>query len=234
MGKHVRQPDFVSGQAYHIVNHANGFEDLFLWPSDYRYWLKNFRYRVQPVAEILSYNLLSNHFHIVLRPRPEEVLDEYLREFERRRKRPYYIPTKHQGARRYHYLVGRQLANFLNGYSKGFNRLHNRRGKLILPTTRRFLIDSRSYLKAAIRYVNANAVHHRIVKSIYDHEHSSFHSHFKPGWFDIPTGEIEQLFGGREKFIQIHEAAYQKPTFVVPLEPPEFPVPADIRIISSL
>ncbi|MGB4776434.1 MAG: hypothetical protein WBP45_14755, partial [Daejeonella sp.] len=59
---------------YHIYNHANGQDNLFLTPENYRFFLQQYTKHIYPVAHTLAYCLLPNHFHLLIRIRNEEVL----------------------------------------------------------------------------------------------------------------------------------------------------------------
>ena len=66
----------IPGTTYHIYNHANGRENLFREDDNYRFFLKQYRKYVNPVADTFAYNLLPNHFHFLLRIKEEEELKD--------------------------------------------------------------------------------------------------------------------------------------------------------------
>ena len=55
------------GCYYHIYNHANGNEDIFLEAENYRWFLHQYNIYVSPVAETCAYCLLPNHFHFLIK-----------------------------------------------------------------------------------------------------------------------------------------------------------------------
>jgi putative transposase len=66
-------------QTYHIFNHANGFENLYLEDENYRFFLEKYQLYIHPIVETYAYCLLPNHFHLVVRIRRREVIEECYR-----------------------------------------------------------------------------------------------------------------------------------------------------------
>lgn len=56
-----------SGFFYHIYNHANGREDLFLNDDNYNFFLKKYTFHISHVADTFAYCLMPNHFHFLVR-----------------------------------------------------------------------------------------------------------------------------------------------------------------------
>jgi REP element-mobilizing transposase RayT len=66
------------GHFYHIYNHANGGEDLFVAEDNYYYFLQSAIYFLSPVAEVNAYCLMPNHFHLLVRIKKENALKKSL------------------------------------------------------------------------------------------------------------------------------------------------------------
>jgi putative transposase len=66
------QPD----TSYHIYNHANGFENIFSHEANYWYFLEKYKLYIEPIAETYACCLMPNHFHLVIRIRKKEVIEE--------------------------------------------------------------------------------------------------------------------------------------------------------------
>ena len=69
------QPDTF----YHFFNRANNREDLFTEEDNYRCFLELLKKYIPPIAEVYSYCLLPNHFHLVIRIKELEELPEQIR-----------------------------------------------------------------------------------------------------------------------------------------------------------
>ncbi|MDP3463840.1 MAG: hypothetical protein Q8S18_13690 [Bacteroidales bacterium] len=62
--------------SYHIFNHDNGFENLFLHEANFHYFLEKYALYISPVAETYAYCLMPNHFHFIVRIREREVIEK--------------------------------------------------------------------------------------------------------------------------------------------------------------
>lgn len=65
--------------SYHILNHANGFENIFREAENYRFFMDKYQEYIAPVTETYAYALMPNHFHAALRIRRSEVIEELIR-----------------------------------------------------------------------------------------------------------------------------------------------------------
>jgi len=66
----------VPDTCFHIFNHANGFENVFKEAENYRFFLEKYQLHISPIAETYAYCLMPNHFHLVVRIRKREVIEE--------------------------------------------------------------------------------------------------------------------------------------------------------------
>lgn len=63
---------------YHIFNHANGFELLFKEEKNYHFFLEKYEKHIHPIAETISWCLMPNHFHVLVRIKTrQEILDSF-------------------------------------------------------------------------------------------------------------------------------------------------------------
>lgn len=108
------QPDTY----YHIVNHAVGSENLFRNDDNYRYFLRKYAQYMTSVCCTISYCLMPNHIHFLVRTHREDELTRH----------PKYKDD-------FHKLIVQQLSNLLNAYAKAYNKMYKRRGALgsIIP-----------------------------------------------------------------------------------------------------
>ena len=112
------QPD----RFYHYFNRANGNENLFREEKNYQYFLQLLRKYIPPVADVYSYCLLPNHFHLVLKTKDERELPEEIRTGKR--------------------LIRHPFSNLFNSYAKSFNKTYNRRGSLFQKHPKHLEIDN--------------------------------------------------------------------------------------------
>lgn len=147
---------------YHIYNHANSDEDLFREPENYRYFLQQYHKHIDAIADTYCFCLMPNHFHLLVRIKPKELITAHLPGFENL-----------EGVAAAN-LLSRQFSNFFNGYTKAFNKKFERRGSLFLKNFKRSAIVSRDYLASVIIYIHLNPVKHGFVKNPQDWKWSSY------------------------------------------------------------
>ena len=140
-----------SNRIYHIFNRAIGNEALFKNNENYRYFLQKYHEHTSSVAATFVWCLLPNHFHIIICIKPEsEIISHYkfVKKIERVDKE--ILPD----------FIMERFSNFFNGYTKAFNKQHNRKGSLFIDFMKRVeIMDNRQFM-ATTFYVHKNAVHH--------------------------------------------------------------------------
>jgi REP-associated tyrosine transposase len=173
---------------YHIFNHANGDEDLFREPENYRYFLQQYYKHINGIADTYCYCLMPNHFHLLVRIKPGEALTTHLPGF------------KNLAGVAASNVLSKQFSNFFNSYSKAFNKKYERRGSLFLKNFKKKAIMEKEYLISSILYIHLNPVKHGFRFHPKDWEWSSYHTlHTERLNF------INTLFGNPEKYFQAHQ-----------------------------
>ncbi|MBI1184633.1 hypothetical protein GC194_10195 [bacterium] len=71
----------VPNQYYHMLNRANGNDELFREDENYYFFLEKYKKFIHPVVHTLAYALMGNHFHLVVRVRKAEDLQQTLTGF---------------------------------------------------------------------------------------------------------------------------------------------------------
>lgn len=173
---------------YHIFNHANAEEDLFRNPENYRYFLQQYHKYIDIIADTYSFCLMPNHFHLLIRIKPVEILNQHL---------PGFKNLEGVDASN---LLSRQFSNFFNSYTKSFNKMYERHGSLFLKNFKRKPIIDVNYLIECILYIHLNPVKHGFRQHPADWESSSYHDfHIKR------PGVLNSLFGNEEKYFEAHD-----------------------------
>lgn len=179
--------NFDPGSYYHIVNHAVGSENLFRVEDNYRYFLNRYAHHMPSVCNTLAYCLMPNHIHFLIQTHSEEILLQH--------------PKYKSG---FHKLIMQQLSNLLNAYAKAYNKKYGRKGALWIDYTKRFLIDSDSYLTSTINYIHQNPMNHGFASSAEDWGFSSYQSMLSSKPTSLCRGEVIKWFGSREAYISFH------------------------------
>jgi putative transposase len=180
--------DFEPDMFYHVVNHAVGSENLFRTTDNYHYFLDRYAHHTAAVFETYAYCLMPNHFHLLVRVKPIELLK---------------IDVKFKGD--VHKFVIQKISNLLNGYAKAFNIRFNRKGALFIDYTKRFLIDNDTHFTSAVNYIHQNPVNHGFVNTPPDWTFSSYHSHLSEKNTRLMRAEVIKWFGSKEAYKEFHE-----------------------------
>ena len=62
------------GNFYHLYNHANGRENLFVEERNYNFFLQLISKHVLTTSKMFAYSLMPNHFHLLVQLKNEEEL----------------------------------------------------------------------------------------------------------------------------------------------------------------
>ena len=197
--------------SYHIFNHANGFENVFTVDENYRFFLEKYQQYILPIAETYAYCLLPNHFHLVVRIRRKEILEEVFRNF----KSTNFSKVQNFGKvevtnNMIEYYISKQFANLFSCYTQSFNKVNKRRGSLFLKNFRREPIKNKAYFMNAVIYTHRNPVHHAFCDRYTDWSYTSFCEIKERNSQIIEVDKLLRMFGGRESFFDLHEQSANK------------------------
>jgi len=181
----INTESFEFDSVYHIFSHVNGKELIFREETNYQFFLKQLDKYILPIADIYSYCLLPNHFHLLLRFKDFEGVN---------------IDEQHK------YLMKR-FGDFLNSYAKAFNKMYERRGALFLNAIKRKKVTDEKYLMKVLHYIHNNPVNHGFVNKIDEWKHSSCISYLNPEKESkLERMEIMQYFDSLNVFRNYHQS----------------------------
>lgn len=190
----------VPGNVYHIYTHANGNENIFRCPENYRYFLEKYAYHLHPVVDTFAYCLMPNHLHLMVRLKNEEELRQH--QIARKLTSSTEITKGNYQAGK---IVSQCFSNLFNSYTKAYNKRYSRRGSLFIPNFQRKEIGNDAYFTALIRYIHHNPIHHQFVKDLKDWPYSSYHAYVEDVDSPINKQEVLNWFGGKSGFKLHHE-----------------------------
>jgi REP element-mobilizing transposase RayT len=185
-----------TGKFYHIYNHANGFENIFREEKNYSFFLEKLKIHVHPIAEIMGFCLLPNHFHFLLKIRSASEIVGLLT-YEENQKL-----IKYEQIQRF---ISKQFSNFFSSYTQSFNKIYKRRGSLFIKNFKFKLIENNSQLITTLLYVHLNAVKHGFVKTHTEWKWTSYAFYFdsqEQSW--LSTKIIETLIVSKENYHKLH------------------------------
>ena len=178
-----------SDKYYHIFNQANGMIDIFKEDRNYPFFLDKMEKHLAPVCKIITYCLMKNHFHLVVKTEDVE-------------------ETK----------ISRAFANLFIGYAKAYNKVYNRSGSLFKKPFKRKLITSEDYLKNVIMYAHCNPVKDGFVDDLIEYPWSSYHEILDNVSTKVEKAFVLDLFNSRENFIAAHKQYQTNVEFIPSFE----------------
>ncbi|MFD2286422.1 transposase [Pedobacter petrophilus] len=170
------------GCFYHIYNRGNNSEILFKEDGNYFYFLKLMRKYILPVADVYTYCLLNNHFHILIRIK-ENVL--HANEINQK-------------------TAEQMFSNLFNSYAKAFNKKYGRTGKLFEERFKKKKVKDEFYLTELIYYIHANPQNHGFLADFRTYRYSSYLSLISDKATDLKRPEVWDWFGGKKYFEKYH------------------------------
>src|ERR1035437_1197874 len=157
--------------SYHIFNHANGFENVFREDENFQYFLDKYKLYISPIAETYAYCLMPNHFHLVVRMRKREVIEDLIRKnfskvernFGKAGERNFgKVGVPDEEIERY---LSKQFANLFSSYTQSFNKMYKRMGSLFIKNFKRNPILDKEQFTNTIIYTHRNPIHHGFCRS---------------------------------------------------------------------
>ncbi len=175
-----------TGNIYHIFNRGNNGENIFKEKKNYYYFLLKYEEYCSNVFETYAYNLLKNHFHLMVKV-----------------KEKCMVPRK-DGKGEIELDASKQLSHFFNCYAQSINKAYHRHGKLLEEPFKRIEVDTDEYFTTLIYYIHFNAQHHGMINDFRDWEFSSWHGHLSNDASFLEKQGVIEWFGNREQFIKAH------------------------------
>jgi hypothetical protein len=198
------KPPILASHFYHIFNRGNNKWQIFFSDEDYSHFIELMKIFLLPIADVYSYALMINHFHIALRiktedeigwldPRSAACIDLTLKwrtSFDDSLKRN---PLARKPS------PERMIQHLFSTYSIWLNKRYKRTGNLMEDRFERKVALSEDHLRTLICYVNANPEKHG-VQSFYEYQWTSYQELVgdKPVW--LARDSVIELFGDVETF----------------------------------
>jgi len=217
--------------SYHIFNHANGFENVFREPENYRFFLEKYRKYISPMAETYAYCLMPNHFHLVVRIRKRAVIEELIRNknnvvidnnfskvsnFGKVEKESVSNFRKVEEAGKVEEniikindneiekYISKQFANLFSSYTQAFNKINHRMGSLFIKNFRRDTILIKEHFINAVIYTHRNPIHHGYRDNYDEWPYSSYFGIVNSEENGTESQKLIKIFGGIDLFVQLN------------------------------
>ena len=194
---------FYENGIFHVYNRTNSNESLFIEEENYFFFLKKYDHYLSPLVDTFCWNLLPNHFHLMIRIKPESYIVSNIIQKEEKERTSYEklfvkkeIPLND--------LVVRSFTRFFQSYAQSFNTVYSRSGNLFSKIFKRIEILPESQFTSTMVYIHANALKHGLVKDFREHKWSSWHSLISNKPTKLVRDEVLNWFGNKEEFIKAH------------------------------
>ena len=103
---------------YHIYNRGNNRQPIFFTPANYIFYIRKMREQILPVADIIAYCLMPNHFHFIIHSNENSI-----------KERPSFGGKPMQE-------FAYRLGILLSSYSQAINKQNNTSGSLFQQKTK--------------------------------------------------------------------------------------------------
>ncbi|MDO9256537.1 MAG: hypothetical protein Q7U54_13550 [Bacteroidales bacterium] len=197
----------VPDTSFHIYNHANGFENVFKEAENYRFFLEKYQLHISPIVETYAYCLMPNHFHLVVRIRKREVIENLIRNKNismvvNTSKVQNFGSVSDNEIEKF---LSKQFANLFSSYTQSFNKVYHRMGSLFIKNFKREPITDKTHFLNAIIYTHRNPIHHGFCKSFDEWPHSSYPEIIYGVESIVETDKILKMVGNIDDFIEMHK-----------------------------
>ena len=216
--QNYHQP-LMPSQAYHLFSRAVGREKLFIEEKNYSYFLDRLNFHTGTIADIFTYALLPNHFHLLVRIKPAEIIINHFEIIKKKKFDPRNYDISD--------FIMERFSNLLNSYTKSVNKMYNRKGALFIDYLKRTKVEKESDFASYLFYIHKNAVHHNYSKKIGDWKFDAFQSLTSNKPTNLLRAEILEWFGGKEKFVEFHNQP-------IHVKPKEFEVSQTYKVLKTL
>lgn len=147
---------------YHVYNRGNNHQRIFFTHANYLFFIRKIRAHLLPVADIIAYCLMPNHFHLVVRANDKTICER-----------------KSFGGKPMQEFAYR-LGVLLSSYTQAINKQNKTSGSLFQQKTKCKCLTGKinnerfSYLENCVMYIHANPVAAKLVTDISEWPYSSY------------------------------------------------------------
>ncbi len=170
---------FEEGHVYHIYNMGNNSTKIFFNKENYLFFLKKIRSEIKPVAEILAFCLMPNHFHLMVQATEKscKINKSGILRTTRPTARSGQTDMK-EGMQ----VLTRKIGTLLSSYTQAINKQQKTIGSLFRQKTkakdlREYITYPRTkddYTKTCFFYIQNNPVVDNLVDKAQDWTYSSY------------------------------------------------------------
>ncbi len=149
---------FYPDKLYHIFNRGNNKQNIFIEEKNYHFFLNKVQKEITPLASVLAYCLMPNHFHLLI----------YTKSWD-----------EPKSSHDLNYCLNKNIGALLRSYTRAINKNYNRTGSLFQQGTKAKLLDNHheNYAFICFNYIYQNPLKAGLVKQMEDWRFSSFNTY---------------------------------------------------------
>ena len=125
---------YEPNRIYHIYNQGNNKQPIFIKEENYLLFLQKMRKHILPNVHFLAYCLMPNHFHWLIYTKNEACLPSRSVKPNLRKSASKntadILQMADEFSGQYQQELSHQIRALLSGYTKAFNKQHERSGSL--------------------------------------------------------------------------------------------------------
>lgn len=196
---------------YHIFNRGSNRQNIFFVSKNYDYFLLQMNKFLGDYVHFLSYALLPNHFHLVIKVKDEIIMENQGNRSFQKENGSFCIKDEKEIGK----LVVKQLKRMFITYAMAINKQENRVGNLFDPKYKRLEITSQDYLQYVIFYSHYNPEKHGVVKNFKGYRYSSFKALSGNAKTRINRELVMEIFEDKESFSNYHDVLHEERSEVI-------------------
>ena len=189
-------PPLLYDTYYHIYNRGTNRENIFREERNYEYFLKLYSAHIEPVADTFAYCLLRNHFHVLVRVKTEEeIQNETLKLKTLKVSKTFRVSSP---------SPSQKFSNFFNAYAKAINQAYGRTGSLFQHPFGRVRVTSDRQFWNVVAYIHQNPRKHKFVDDFREWKWSSYSSLLSDRPTHLKRAAVLDWFGGPQRYVALH------------------------------
>jgi hypothetical protein len=193
--------DFEEEEIYHVYNRTNNKERLFLTDENRLFFLKRYAEILLPFVDTFCYNLLENHFHLLIRVKNENQILQHLK------KKQQVLPSERKFIHNeisFSELIEHEFKRFFQSYSLALNKSTKRKGNLFYKPFKRIKIERNNQFTMTLIYIHTNSMKHGLGNDFTKYKWSSWQSLISKKPTLLLRNEIIEWFGSLDLCKKAH------------------------------
>lgn len=195
--------DFAEEGYMHLICKSVGGALLFRTDENRKFFLAQYARYSSGYFETLSYILLNNHVHFLIKCNSGSCLRKHLMTLDEELLKSHQKKFLNEEIT-FSQALEFQCKDFFISYAMAYNKVFGRSGGLFVNPFRRIAIRDEEHLLQLIVYIHTNVLKHRTHKEYTTYKWSSYASILSEKPTELVREEVLYLFGGRDEFKQMH------------------------------